>query len=348
MTECVNCYNRCVSASYSTAMPRILPINPGRTYVSEAVPVLELAAVLWNGGQPLLVIHEIARLLCRLHALRLGLLEGEAAEHQHQQRGQEATHIRNSQHVSGHLRHAHRLSASGRRLEKEEEEEEVDDAEAGITPLTESLQEEDDAPSAAAARSRRRRRCGERAREGDERKESEREWKAVPNLKSYCAVGAPHLFPWQKSKSAVHKKTKHYCWVFVAFTKKKEKYKDCWWLSKILVSSHNLFLLLFYFLILTRSRFTQEDSTPSLGLFVGKVLFVLNASPILIQTHTVKSNANHGHIAFKWYEYAPNKTLQMKSAAFQVVYITFLEEMLVTKRARFKYWIIFCCNHMCM
>lgn len=51
----------------------------------------------------------------------------------------------------------------------------MDDAEAGITPLTESLQEEDDAPSAAAARSRRRRRCGERAREGDERKESQRE-----------------------------------------------------------------------------------------------------------------------------------------------------------------------------
>lgn len=40
------------------------------TYVSEAVPVLDLATVLGNGGQPLLIFHGFPRFsgfFCRLH-----------------------------------------------------------------------------------------------------------------------------------------------------------------------------------------------------------------------------------------------------------------------------------------
>lgn len=68
-----------------------------RTYVSEAIPVLDLAAVLWNGGQPLLVFHEIPRFFRLLDALQVGLT-GRAREHH--QRDEKARDIRNFHHGS--------------------------------------------------------------------------------------------------------------------------------------------------------------------------------------------------------------------------------------------------------
>ena len=82
---------------YGTALPRISP-STRRTYVSEAIPVLDLAAVLWNGGQPLLVFHEIPRLFRLFDALRVAL-EGRAREHQ--QRDEKAHDIRHFHHGSG-------------------------------------------------------------------------------------------------------------------------------------------------------------------------------------------------------------------------------------------------------
>lgn len=86
-----------------------LPIN---TYISEAIPVLDLAAVLWNGGQPLLVFHEIPRLFRLFDALHFGL---EGWPRQHHQRDEKAHDIRISHHGSGQTKtpRAHRLSAAG-------------------------------------------------------------------------------------------------------------------------------------------------------------------------------------------------------------------------------------------
>lgn len=69
-----------------------------RTYVSEAIPVLDLAAVLWNGGQPLLVFHEIPRFFRLFNALHIGL---DGGARQHHQRDEKAHYIRDFHHGSG-------------------------------------------------------------------------------------------------------------------------------------------------------------------------------------------------------------------------------------------------------
>lgn len=124
LSVCVICYySAVVSVSPSaqlTALPRISQ-STERTYVSEAIPVLDLAAILWNGGQPLLVFHEIPRFFRLFNALHVGL---RGTPHQHHQRDEKAPKIHHFHHGSGQ-KHAHTgrwLSSTGNREEEEEEE----------------------------------------------------------------------------------------------------------------------------------------------------------------------------------------------------------------------------------
>lgn len=85
--------------------------------------MLDLAAVLGNGGQPLLVFHEVPRFFRLLDALHVGL-EGGTGEHR--QRDEKARDIRNSHHGSGLKKERplelsdRRLSSAGRRRRGEE------------------------------------------------------------------------------------------------------------------------------------------------------------------------------------------------------------------------------------
>lgn len=60
------------------------------THISEAVPVLDLATVLGNGGQPLFIFHEIPRFLSFFPALNVHL---HGKPYEHQQRDENTSQI---------------------------------------------------------------------------------------------------------------------------------------------------------------------------------------------------------------------------------------------------------------
>lgn len=59
-------------------------IEPRGTHISEAVPVLDLAAVLGDGREPLLVLHEIARALAFLGRFAVSFRPSHGQQKRHQ------------------------------------------------------------------------------------------------------------------------------------------------------------------------------------------------------------------------------------------------------------------------